>query len=244
LRYETQIHSGDRRPAVAIVIDDLGNDVAAARRAIALPKDVTLSFLPYPDATPMLAREAIRAGHQILLHMPMEAEGDEDAGPMALRIGQPAAEITQRLDWAFSRVPGLSGINNHMGSRFTADRTALIPVMQAVAARKIFFLDSRTTPDTQVVPVAQSFGVESGARDVFLDDETSHTSVAGELRVAEAHARQGGVSIAIGHPHPATLDAIETWLRSGVTRRVALVTAGEAIRLKNAHAALRSEISN
>jgi polysaccharide deacetylase 2 family uncharacterized protein YibQ len=230
-------------PAIAIIIDDLGNDVAATRRAIALPKDVTLSFLPYPDAAAKLAREAIRAGHQILVHVPMQPEGAEDAGPMALRTDLPASENVRRLDWALSRVPGFSGLNNHMGSRFTADRGALRPVMMDVAARRIFFLDSRTTAESQVIPLAQSLGVTSAARDVFLDDETASADVDQELRVAESHARQGGVSIAIGHPHPQTLAALERWLGDSRSRGFVLVDVSEAIRLKTVHAALRSQIT-
>ncbi|MGD0191699.1 MAG: divergent polysaccharide deacetylase family protein [Rhizomicrobium sp.] len=230
-------------PVIAIVIDDLGNDVAGTRRAIALPKEVTLSFLPYPDTTAQLAREAIRAGHQILVHVPMQPVGTEDAGPMALRTDLPAEENVHRLDWALSRVPGFSGINNHMGSRFTADRDALLPVMTDIAARRVLFLDSRTTSNSQVVALAQSLGVTSAARDVFLDDEITSANVADELRIAEAHARQGGVSIAIGHPHPETLAALERWINDRNPRRVILVDVGDAIRLRAAHAALRSQIT-
>jgi polysaccharide deacetylase 2 family uncharacterized protein YibQ len=233
-------HTVPAQPAIAIVIDDLGNDVVAARRAIALPKEVTLSFLPYPDATPDLARAAARAGHEILAHVPMEPEGDEDAGPMTLSVGLSSTEISRRLDWALSRVPGYSGINNHMGSRFTADRAALIPVMQALAARHVFFLDSRTTPQTQIVSVAQGFGVATVARDIFLDDENTHASVADELRLAETRAKEQGVAIAIGHPHPATLTALETWIH---TRRVMLIAVGDTIRLKESQAELRTTIA-
>jgi polysaccharide deacetylase 2 family uncharacterized protein YibQ len=230
-------------PAIAIVIDDLGNDVAATRRAIALPKDVTLSFLPYPDATRALARDAIRAGHQVLVHVPMQPLGTEDAGPMALRTDLPILENIRRFNWALSRVPGFSGVNNHMGSRFTADRDALLPVMRDVAARKIFFLDSRTTANSQVIPLAQSLGVANVARDVFLDDENTSANVEDELHVAESHARQGGVSIAIGHPHPETLAALERWINNRDSRRIVLVDVSEAIRLRNTHAALRSQVT-
>jgi polysaccharide deacetylase 2 family uncharacterized protein YibQ len=234
------IHAALASPAIAIVIDDLGNDVAAARRAIALPKQVTLSFLPYPDATPGLAQEAAKAGHEILVHVPMEPEGGEDAGPMALNVGLSSGEITRRLDWALARVPGFSGINNHMGSRFTADRTALIPVMQAVAVRHVFFLDSRTTPKSQIVDVAQSFGVATAVRDIFLDDENTHVSVAEELRLAEVRAKERGFAIAIGHPHPATLSALETWVR---VRRPTLANMSGTIRRRSSHADLRATIA-
>jgi hypothetical protein len=217
-------------PGIAIVIDDLGDDVAAARRAIALPAAVSLSFLPYADATPALARAALRAGHQVLVHVPMEPDGTQDPGPNALLTALPPVEIARRLDWALSRVPGHSGINNHEGSRFTADRVALVPVMETLSDRRIFFLDSRTTASSAVVPLARAFGVPSAARDVFLDDVPSPDAIAASLRLAEQVSRRDGGAIAIGHPKPATLDALEVWC----AHRGDLITAADAIRRKTA----------
>jgi polysaccharide deacetylase 2 family uncharacterized protein YibQ len=220
----------DERPAIAIVIDDLGGDVTHTSRAIALPRAVALAFLPYPSDTPALARQAARAGHEILVHMPMQAMGDADPGPMALAIGMTPVEIARRLDWAFARVPGFVGINNHEGSRFTADADALAPVMRALAARHLFFLDSRTTAETQVVAVARSYGVATGSRDVFLDNVATVEAVDAQLRVLEAKARAQGAAIAIGHPHEFTLDAIASW--AAHHEGVALVTLREAMRRK------------
>ncbi len=120
-------------PEVAIVIDDMGSVAADDRRAIALPKEVTLSFLPYPESTPELAREGAKAGHEILVHVPMEPVGNADPGPNALLPTLSSAEIARRLDWALDRVPGYDGINNHEGSKFTADRSALVPVIEDLA---------------------------------------------------------------------------------------------------------------
>ena len=204
-----------RLAAIAIVIDDMGNDAANDRRAIALPRAVALSFLPYPDGTQVLAREGARAGHDILAHVPMQAEGaGVDPGPMALRLDLPGEENTRRLEWALSRVPGYVGINNHEGSAFTQDRRALLPVAEALADRRVFFFDSRTTPNSQVVPVARAFGVPSAARDVFLDDVQTAQAVEGQLARLEALARRGGVAIAIGHPHAVTLDVLTRWCAS------------------------------
>jgi polysaccharide deacetylase 2 family uncharacterized protein YibQ len=221
------------KPAIAIVIDDLGNDVPATRRAIALPRAVTLSFLPYPNATPELAGEAGRAGHQILVHVPMEPEGSADPGPMALRTAMTAPEIVRRLDWDLSRVPGFSGINNHMGSKFTADPAALTPVLDDLSRRGVFFFDSRTTAGSHVVELAERFGVATAARDTFLDDANSHTSVSGELDLLARRATQQGTAIGIGHPHAATLAAIEAWLDSRVAHEFALVPVSVAIALKS-----------
>ncbi len=227
-------------PRIAVVIDDLGADLARTDRAIRLPKAVALSFLPYADATPWLSAEAAREGHEVLLHMPMQAESAHDPGPQALTLGLPAGEIRRRVAAALARVPGAIGINNHMGSRFTEDRDALIPVAEELASRHLLFFDSRTTATTQVVSVARAFGVASAGRDVFLDDEQSAGAVATELAELEARARAQGIAIAIGHPHDVTLAALAQWTASAGARGFVLVPLSEAIRLKTERDARRA----
>jgi len=219
-------------PAIAIVIDDLGNDVAATRRAIALPKAVSLAFLPYPDETPALARAAEAAGHQVLVHVPMEPDGNADPGPMALTPELPSAEIVRRLDWALSRVPGYAGINNHMGSRFTQSRAALIPVIERLSEAHVFFLDSRTTPNSQVVPLSRALGVPSAARDVFLDDAEDARAIDKQLAETEEVARRDGAAIAIGHPHGVTLDALAAFTARAAADGYTLIPVSAAIRRK------------
>ena len=221
---------------IAICIDDLGEDIAGTDKAMALPKQVALSFLPYAETTAFLASEAARKGHEVLAHVPMEAVGAIDPGPMALKTGAP--DIAGRLAWNLSRVPGLSGINNHEGSKFTADAAALTPVAEVLAARHLFFFDSRTGPDSKVVAVAHMFGVASAGRDIFLDDVASEAAIAQQLDALVAHAKQTGVAIAIGHPHDLTLKLLAAWLAQdhGVT----LVPLSEAMRLKTERLALAS----
>ncbi len=221
-----------RDPKVAIVIDDLGADLAHTDRALALPSTVALSFLPYADATPWLSAEALRGGHEVLVHMPMETVGDHDPGPLALTTDLSPDEIRRRLDVALSRVPGAIGINNHMGSKFTADTLALIPVAEDLAARHLLFFDSRTTPSTQVVSVSHSFGVASAGRDVFLDDEQTADAVGAQLIELEVRARAQGIAIAIGHPHDVTLAALAVWTAHAAAHGFTLVPLSEAIRLK------------
>jgi hypothetical protein len=220
-------------PEIAIVIDDMGGELIQNRRAIALPRAVSLSFLPDPEYTPMLVREAQRAGHEILAHVPMEAGPERAHDPslrMALHTDYAADENIRRLDWALTRVRGYSGINNHEGSVFTQNRQALAAVAEALYGRGVFFLDSRTTANSQVVPVARAFGVPSAARDVFLDDAQTEAAVQLQLRELEQKARHYGVAIAIGHPHDVTLDALTRWCAA--LHGFRLIPVGLAIKLK------------
>ncbi len=220
---------------VAIVMDDLGPDVTASRQAILLPPAITMSFLPYARDVAELVRAARARGHEVIVHVPMQPLGPEDPGPGALRVDLSAAQNRRRLSWDLSRIPGADGINNHMGSRFTADRAALEPVLGLLSGTRDFFLDSRTTAKTQVVPLARRFGILSAGRDVFLDDIQRREYVLGQLRQLLTLAERNGVAIAIGHPHAVTLKALKWWIARHPG--VHLVRLRTAVRLKarNAH---------
>jgi len=221
-------------PVMAICIDDLGEDLAGTDKAIALPRNVTLSFLPFAESTPFLAREAERKGHQVLAHVPMEAIAKTDPGPMSLRVGSP--NIAARLAWNIDHVPGLSGINNHEGSKFSTDAASLVPVMETLAARHLFYFDSRTIAGSQGIRVAHMFGVMSGGRDIFLDDTISEAEVRQQLADLLTEARRSGVALAIGHPHDVTLKILAAWLAQD--HGVRLVPVSDAIKLKTEHAAV------
>lgn len=222
-------------PVIAICIDDLGEDIAGTDKAMALPRAVALSFLPYPDTTPFLATAAAKRGHMILAHVPMQAFSARDPGPMALKPGMTTEEITRRLAWNLDRVPGIAGINNHEGSRFTADAAGLAPVMAMLKARGLFFLDSRTSGASQGETAARAAGVATVGRDIFLDDDQSEAAVKAQLDALAREARRSGVAIAIGHPHDVTLRLLAAWL--GQDHGVTLVPLDEAMRLKTSRQA-------
>lgn len=222
------------KPAIAIVIDDLGADIPGTRRAMALPKEVTLSFLPYPERSPELSHDGFCAGHEIILHMPMEPKGNLDPGPNALHLDLPKEEVRRRVLWAFSRVPEADGMNNHEGSWFTSDHKALIPVMQVLAEKHLFFLDSRTTAQSKGVKLARAAGVPVAGRDVFIDDTVSSSAIARQLGQVEAIARNRGLAIAIGHPHHQTLAALEAWIPAIEKQGYVVIPLSEAIRRRNA----------
>lgn len=224
---------GAETALIALVIDDAGLSEAATRRAIALPREVTLAFLPYGASSPLLAREAAAAGHDVILHMPMAPDGASDPGPDALAPEVPQAENVARLSRALDLFPLAIGINNHMGSRMTRDAAAMAPVLDAIAARGLIFLDSRTTPESVAGAMARARGLRALDRDVFLDNDMNAPAIEERLAALELMARQRSVAIAIGHPHEATLDALEKWVEGLDARGLRLVrlTDAAAIRL-------------
>lgn len=212
-----------RAPRIAIVIDDVGPDRAAAARAIALTAPVSIAILPYADASAAVSADAATAGHDVLLHMPMEPLGLADPGPNALRAGLSDAGLQARMLWAMARVPEAIGLNNHMGSRFTRDPRALRVALSAIADRNPVFLDSLTTGDSRGHGVARGLGLRALERDVFLDHVVDAESIAARLHEAEALARRRGWAVAIGHPHETTLEILEAWMSQARARGIEFV---------------------
>ena len=215
-------------PLVSIVIDDLGNNPRADRRALALPGPVAVAILPHTNLSAVLAEEAHRAGKEVLLHLPMDPEegpdGAHDAGPGRIELDMSAREIVSMLDYDLQTVPHAIGVNNHMGSRLTQNATAMQALMGRIRHHgNLFFLDSRTAPNSLAARVAVELGVPALERDVFLDSERGEAAVRAGLYRLERLLAARGHAIAIGHPHPETLAALERWLPDAAARGIRLV---------------------
>lgn len=231
IRNAVPAQAKDARPRIAVVIDDLGLDRQRSARAIALPGPLTLSFLPYAMDLPHQTEAAHKAGHELLVHVPMEPLGKNlDAGPSPLDVGMGNDEVLQRLRWDLARFEGYVGINNHMGSRFTGDAEALQPVMRELHDRGLLFIDSRTVAHSAGGEVARKYAVPHAGRDVFLDDEISAPAIAVQLAELERVARRNGSAIAIGHPHDQTLDALTNWLRDLASKGFVLVPVSAIVK--------------
>ena len=223
------------RPMIAILIDDMGLDRRRSDRAVDLKAPVTLSYLTYARDLAVQTAAARAAGHELMLHMPMEPEGTADPGPEALQTWLQPAELQRRIDWGLARFDGYIGVNNHMGSRFTANATAMRPVLAALAARGLLFVDSMTSPASVGREVAAETGTPALARDVFLDNVETVAEVRHRLGETERVAAANGTAIAIGHPHDATLAALEPWLAEVEARGFVLAPVSQVAMWRFEH---------
>jgi polysaccharide deacetylase 2 family uncharacterized protein YibQ len=193
---------------IALVIDDLGHDVAELRPLEGLGVPVTYSVLPYEEQTPQVVAELRRRKAEILLHLPMQPKNGENPGPGALLQGMSDGELKQKTEAALTAVPGAMGVNNHMGSLLSAEEGPMTTVLEVLAERGLFFLDSRTSAETVGYKVAVRMGVPAAERQVFLDGEATPEAIHEQFQRLLAMARAKGAAIAIGHPHPETLAAL------------------------------------
>jgi uncharacterized protein len=198
-------------PRLAIIIDDMGEDKKEADSVLALHFPVTLSVLPNLPFSQETAEEAHRHKDEVMLHLPMESQGEAEEGgrtkpePKELRVGMAPGEVDSSVTDMLATVPYAAGVNNHQGSRATSNPALMKALMQSLRGKNLFFIDSRTTAGTIAYETAESFGIKAASRKVFLDDKLSRAGIAAQLELAASDAKRNGFAIAIGHPHPETI---------------------------------------
>jgi polysaccharide deacetylase 2 family uncharacterized protein YibQ len=199
---------GEKR--AAIVIDDLGLDLKMARQFWELEIPVTLAILPYQRHSQRIAREALRHGKEVILHLPLQPRDyprvNPGTGALLLSMDRERiqAEVAQQLD----SLPGCVGVSNHMGSLFTEQEAQMRWVLSVLAERKLFFLDSLTTPDSACRSIARDLGIPFARRTHFLDVERNEDAIVRQLCSLVDKAVEQGGAIGIAHPTEETLAAL------------------------------------
>ena len=195
-----------KKPKLAIIIDDVStsSQVKAIKK---LHLNVTMSFLPpraaRPDSAKLAAHESF-----YMVHLPMEAMHFSAEEPHTLRIHDSQQKISAKIKEIKKEFPKVAYINNHTGSKFTANEIAMNRLIYALNANGIHFIDSRTTAKTMAPRVLKNFGLKYVARDVFLDHHMDKPYIMKQIKKAIAVAKAHGEAIAIGHPHKNTLQAL------------------------------------
>ncbi len=222
--------ASEGNPRIALIIDDIGNSPDRARQFLELGVPLTFSVLPQLWASNDLAHEIYDRGHEVMLHQPMEpCDARIDPGPGALYVGDRATRIATVMSKNFEDVPFAVGVNNHMGSRFTARRDEMNRVLQVVRERQLFFIDSLTTRHSEGYQVAQRLHVDTACRNLFLDVRQDYAAIFRQLLTLRNRAHRYGRAIGIGHPFPETIRAIARFVETLPSSGFSMVYASEAL---------------
>lgn len=220
----TPLTTQERPPArLAILFDDLGESVAMLDTIAALGGPFSYAVLPNSSRAREVAYAVSARGGELLVHLPMEAEGNEDPGPGALEVTMSKRAVRRATEQALEAVPGAVGVNNHMGSRFSTDRPGMAAMLEVLAKHGLFFVDSRTTPGSVGFELARDAGIPTAARDVFLDPELGEAAIRSEFARLLELARERGAAIGIAHPHAVTLKVLAEELPRARARGFELV---------------------
>ncbi len=220
----------DHQARAAIIIDDMGYDLKTGLSFLDLPVPLTFSVLPCAPFTRRIAVEARTRDREVLLHLPMEPKRypTVNPGPGALLLSMNDREILARLDRDLVDIPGVRGVNNHMGSSFTEDREKMRLVLGELKRKHLFYVDSKTSRHAVGVKLAREMGLPVAARNVFLDNDLTPAAITLQLRKLLNMARHSGTAIGIGHPHRETLMALKKYL-SSPGRDVQIVPVSELL---------------
>jgi uncharacterized protein len=200
-----------KKPMLSLVIDDLGYSFESAKKVLSLPGNHTFAIIPETTYSKKIAEFAYQNGHEVMLHMPMQASTDLIIEPTALNEQMSEQEITDSVISMMKDVPHIKGINNHMGSRLTELGYIMRPVMETIKQQNqsLYFLDSRTSALSTAYQQALVAGVPTIKRDVFLDaDRNNLDSIRHQFDRWLALARENGHAVAIAHPYQNTIDVL------------------------------------
>ena len=193
---------------IAIVIDDFADDDPIAAHFCAIPQLLTFSILPGEGQAHTLVERAHANGHEVLVHLPMEPKGGASPGAHAILVSLDDAEIRGRVRRALQNVPHARGINNHMGSKATADERVMRLVLSELKDRNLLFLDSRTTASSVAYQLAVDMDIMTFKRDLFIDEVADDQAIREKLWELAATAARSGQAIGLGHNRRETLIAL------------------------------------
>jgi polysaccharide deacetylase 2 family uncharacterized protein YibQ len=220
IRNALAMPDGANPPLAAIIIDDMGIDMARSNRILMIDAPLTVSYMPHAPNLQAQIDTARSKGKEAMLHVPMEAMSSayaNDYGPEYLKTTESRQTNARLLREMLERANGYVGVNNHMGSKFTLDEGQMSGVLEELARRGLAFIDSKTAA-TSLGPIARHLKMPFLERDVFLDDSNEPEDIKARFADLERIAKKRGWAVAIGHPREATIKALAEWLdkESGV----------------------------
>jgi hypothetical protein len=222
-------------PRIAIIIDDLGYQLAAGRRAVNLPGPVACAVLPGTPRAALLAEAAFARGKDVLLHLPLQSMGQSGAEREGMVLDMSRGEFARAFAESIASVPHVVGVSNHQGSLLTQHPGHMSWLMEEIEAQEnLFFVDSYTTHRSVALAIARESGVPAVRRDVFLDPDRSPQTLGREFDRLKKLSRSRGMAVGIAHPYPSTLEFLERELPELASEGYELVGIGEYIALAEA----------
>ena len=226
------MRSGRSNARVAIIIDDVGVNKYPVRKLLELDVPITFSILPGQTHSRDIAEEIHNAGHEIMLHLPMEpVEGNgENIDKETLLLSHSPEELRNLARELTNSIPYAAGANNHMGSLLTQNSGSMRIIMEEIKGAHLYFIDSLTTPWSIAQSTARETGIKSAGRDIFIDDDRNEENIRKALFQAIRHAKRRGSTIAIGHPYSVTIKVLGEMKDEFKKAGVKLVYASELVR--------------
>ncbi len=218
-------------PEIAIIIDDVGYNRKIATRFADLDSNITFSVLPNSPHKRSIAINAHKKGLEIMLHLPMEPfeYPKVNPGPDALLVSMTPNELKTQLRKDIAGIPFVKGVNNHMGSRMTSLSSKMYQIFTILKEEDLFFIDSRTAPQSLCKPSARLLQIPFAERNTFLDHFQTPEAVNRQIDSLLRKALKNGSAIGIGHPHKITFEVLKERLPE-IISKVKIVHASKLVK--------------
>jgi polysaccharide deacetylase 2 family uncharacterized protein YibQ len=216
---------------IVLILDDVGFDHQRLSEAMAIDPNLNFAVLPNGIRSAESAEALNSRGFEILCHLPMEPEGFPRVSPGegAILTSMSDGDIREATRRNIGGVPHARGVNNHMGSRATADRRVMRDVLEALP-RGDYFIDSRTGRGSVAESTARAMNIPTASRDIFLDDVQTEPAIRRQLAELVAHASTAGVALGIGHLYPVTVRVLTAEVPVLRARGYRFLRASQAVR--------------
>lgn len=193
---------------LAIVIDDAGASVDVLKRMLELDAKLTFAIIPNLAASQASLDLIQTAGQQAILHLPMQPLDQSQAAPGAISVGMSNSEIEYTVNKYLNSLSGVIGVNNHQGSRATADERVMRSTLGVIKSKNLFFMDSFTNTASIAYKTAQQMGVPTARNNGFMDNDSNVNSIKVRFKQAAQVAIKNGTNIVICHVRPNTATAL------------------------------------
>ena len=224
-----KVSTGQRQ--MAIVIDDFGYNKEPISIFAGITRPLTFSVLPYQPFSNEAAARGLSSGHQVMLHLPMEPLAQaEQSEKLTITINMSDGEIQEMTKKAIQAIPGLMGVNNHQGSRATADKRIMKAVLSELKGNNLFFLDSRTNSQSIGAETARQMGIKTGENQLFIDNKDDVSAIKAQLRTAQDMAIKHGSVIVIGHARMNTATAVSEMIPELEAKGIQLVFVSQLVK--------------
>jgi uncharacterized protein len=196
---------------IAIILDDWGQTTTNCKYLKEIPEPLAVSILPGLRHTKDVANCAQLYHKLTMLHLPLEAMHNYDFYPpnYIIKTTMKPDLVSKIVEQDLDQLPSIEGVNNHMGSKATADKALMRIIFKKIKKRGLFFVDSMTSHYSVSAALAGEMGLSYGKRDVFLDNVNTREAITKQFIVLAQKARRRGYAVAIGHDRPVTMRVLK-----------------------------------
>ena len=227
-RHARAFENPDGKPTVSIIVGGLGNNPSRTRAAInELPPEVTLAFAPTADNLRHWVSQARRAGHEVLIELPMEPYdyGRQSPHPRVMKTSLSADENRQRLASLLAQTPGYMGVMNFMGDKFATDSEAVDPIVAALSDKGLALFEDGRLGRSEFDASASKSNLAFGKATTWIDARVGADEISQELLLLETAAQENGAALGTGMPFPVTFDILREWLPTLEAKGIVLAPA-------------------